>query len=278
MKISIVTPVLNDTRVARALDSILAQRHDHQLEFIVVDGGSTDDTLEILEGYRDRIATLISEPDHGIFDAMNKGIRYATGDVVGILNADDRYADPFALQAVMEAFADKETDACYGDLIYVNDSDEEVSYWNASISRARGWLQGRIFPPWAPPHPTFFVRRSVYERYGAFRLDIPTAADTELMLRLIYRRRIRVKYIDRALVRFAKGGWSSGFDEGKIRTHPETVYTWRLNYKYRWLLFLVARPLYNMVISPIGRPILSLYRQLTGKRRCVNPEAPRSES
>ena len=267
MKISIVTPVLNDTRVARALDSILTQCHDHQLELIVVDGGSTDGTLEILKRYRDHITTLISEPDDGIYDAMNKGIRHATGDVVGILNADDQYADPSALRDVMEAFADKETDACYGDLIYVDDHDDVVSYWNAGISRVRRWVQGQFLPPWAPPHPTFFVRGSVYKRYGSFRLDIPTAADTELMVRLMYKRRIGVKYINRALVRFAEGGHSHIFDQGKIRTDSETVYVWRLNYKYRWLLFLVTRPLYNMIVAPIGRPILLLYRRLTGKRR-----------
>ncbi len=95
------------------------------------------------------------------------------------------------------------------------------------------------------------------------------------MLRLIHKYRISVKYIDRALVRFTEGGWSSNFDQDKIKTDPETVYVWRLNYKYRWLLFLFTRPIYNMIIAPIGRPILSLYRQLTGKRRCANPKTPR---
>ena len=119
MKISIITPVFNDPRVSRALDSILAQRHDHELELVVVDAGSTDGTMEILATYSDRISTLISEPDDGIYDGMNKGIRRATGDVVGILNADDRYADNLVLHDVMEAFEDNETDACYGDLVYV---------------------------------------------------------------------------------------------------------------------------------------------------------------
>ena len=256
---------MNDTRVARAPDSILSQCHDHQLELIVVDGGSTDGTLEILEGYRNRIATLISEPDDGIYDAMNKGIRHATGDVVGILNADDRYAEVSVIQDVMDAFTDEETDACSGDLIFVDDDDEVVSYWNADISGLRRRLVNWVLPYYLPSHPTFFVRRSVYERYGVFRLDIPVAADTELMVRLIYKYRISVKYIDRALVRFAQAGWSSNFKQGRIRTNPETVYLWRLNFKYRWLLFLVAKPLYNMVIAPIGVPILSAYRQLTRK-------------
>ena len=126
MKISIVTPVLDDVRVAGALDSILSQNHEHQLEIIVVDGGSTDGTLEVLEGYRDRVTTLISEPDSGMYDAMNKGIRQATGDVVGILNADDQYADGDVIRDVMDAFADEETDACYGDLIFVRDGEAGI--------------------------------------------------------------------------------------------------------------------------------------------------------
>ena len=129
MKISIITPVLNEIRVARALDSILSQSHEHQLELIVVDGGSTDGTLEILEGYRDRISTLISEPDDGMYYAMNKGIRHATGDVVGILNSDDQYIGDSVIQDVMAAFEDKETDACYADIINVDNDEEVVSYW-----------------------------------------------------------------------------------------------------------------------------------------------------
>ena len=271
MKISIVTPVLNDTRVARALDSILCQSHDHQLELIVVDGGSTDGTLEILEGYRDRITTLISEPDDGIYDAMNKGIQRSTGDVIGILNADDLYADLYVIQDVMDTLKDKKISATYGDEIRVDQNDEVVRYWNAGISRVRRWFQGQILPPWAPPHPTFFVRRSVYERYGLFRLDIPISADIELMVRLIHKHRITLMYIDRALVRFTAGGWSSHQRHGKVKTNSEIVYVWRLNYKYRWLLFLATRPLYDMIIAPIGKPILSLYRQFTGKRRCAHP-------
>ncbi len=111
MKISIVIPVFNDVHVGHALESILAQQHDHGLELVVVDAGSTDGTLDILEAYRDRITTLISEPDEGIFDGMNKGIRHATGDVVGILNADDQYHDPLVIRDVADVFRDDNTDA-----------------------------------------------------------------------------------------------------------------------------------------------------------------------
>ncbi len=224
MRISVITPVFNDRRVGRALDSILAQRHGHELELIVVDAGSTDGTLEILEGYADRIATLISEPDDGIYDGMNKGIRHATGDVVGILNADDRYADIHALRDVLETFGDEDTDACYGNLVYVNDDDEVVRYWKSGAPSAAKWYRG-----WMPPHPTFFVRRRVYHDYGMFDLGFPIAADYELMLRLLLKQRVRVKYVDRVLVRMALGGASNGSISNIVKANAEVARAWRRN-------------------------------------------------
>ncbi len=224
MKISIITPVFNDRRVGRALDSILSQRHEHELELIVVDAGSTDGTMEILEGYQDRIATLISEPDDGIYDGMNKGIRHATGDVVGILNADDRYADDSVLRDVMDTFAGERADACYGNLVYVNDDDEVMRYWKSGAPSAAKWYRG-----WMPPHPTFFVRRAVYERHGLFNLDFPIAADYELMLRLLFKERVRVRYVDRVLVRMALGGASNGSISNIIRANTEVARAWKAN-------------------------------------------------
>ncbi len=237
MKITIVTPVFNDPRVARALDSILAQRHEHELELVVVDAGSTNGTMEILESYRDRITTLISEPDDGIYDGMNKGISRATGDIVGILNADDRYADSLVIQEVMDAFADKETDACYGDLVYVNDNDDVVRYWSAGSPSAAKWYWG-----WMPPHPTFFVRRSVYDRYGVFDLGFPIAADYELMMRLILKRRISVKYIDRVLVRMALGGASNSSISNIVKANSEVARAWRNNRLHGGFLVPFLKP------------------------------------
>ena len=224
MKISVITPVFNDPRVARALDSILSQRHEHELELIVVDAGSADCTMEILEGYRDSLTTLISEPDEGIYDGMNKGIRHSTGDVVGILNADDRYADSHVLRDVLSAFDDESADACYGNLVYVNTHDQVVRYWNSGAPGAARWRWG-----WMPPHPTFFVRRSVYEEYGAFDLEFPIAADYELMLRLLFKERVRVKYLDRVLVRMAVGGASNGSISNIIKANREVARAWRRN-------------------------------------------------
>ena len=224
MKISIVTPVFNDRRVGRALDSILAQRHGHELELIVVDAGSTDGTMEILRAYEDRIATLTSEPDHGIYDGMNKGVRLATGDVVGILNADDQYADELVLRDVLETLSDSDTDACYGNLVYINDKDDVVRYWKSGSHSMAKWYWG-----WMPPHPTFFVRRSVYEEHGVFDLGFPIAADYELMLRLLFKERVRVEYLDRVLVRMAVGGASNGSVSNIFKANREVSRAWRRN-------------------------------------------------
>ena len=206
MKISIVLPVFNDVRIERALESILSQQHRHELETIVIDAASTDGTLEVLERYRDRISVLISEPDEGIYDGMNKGIRHATGEVVGILNADDQYRDPLVIRDVAEVFSeDEEVDACYGDLVYINETDRVIRYWKAGDYRKAKWFLGWM----PPPHPTFFVRQRVYERYGAFDLQYPIAADYELMLRLMLVHEINVKYLRRVLINMAPHGNST---------------------------------------------------------------------
>ncbi len=248
MKISIITPVFNDVRVGRALDSILSQRHEHDLELIVVDAASTDGTMEVLERYRDSITTLISEPDNGIYDGMNKGIRHATGDVVGILNADDRYSDETVLRDVAEAFADDAADACYGNLVYVNHNDEIVRYWKTGDAGLSKWYRG-----WMPPHPTFFVRRRIYDEYGGFNLEFPIAADYELMLRLFVRQRISVRYLDRVLVRMALGGASNGSISNIIKANSEVARAWRSNGLRGGFLVPLLKPA-SKIFQYVGRP------------------------
>lgn len=205
MKLSIITPVFNDRRVGGAIESALAQQHAHELELVVVDAGSTDGTLELLTQYREQISVLVSEPDQGIFHGMNKGIAHATGEVVGILNADDRYSDPLVLRDVADAFgADASVDACYGDMVYINEAGRIVRYWKAGCARRAKWRFG-----WMPPHPTFFVRRQIYQRHGVFDLSYPIAADYELMLRLIRKHQINLAYLNRVVMNMAPGGNST---------------------------------------------------------------------
>lgn len=204
MKISVVVPVLNDKRVGRALDTILAQQHEHKLELIVVDAGSTDGTLDVIEAYRERISVLVSEPDEGIFYGINKGISMSTGtsdDVVHFLAADDQYNDPLVIRDVMDVFSEEGIDACYGDQIYTDEAGKVVRYWKTGTYR-----RAKLYYGWLPPHPTFFVRKRVYENFGLFDTQYRISADYDFMLRLLFKHKISMKYVDRVLVNMAPGG------------------------------------------------------------------------
>jgi len=202
LKISIITSTLNSAKtIEDCIKSILSQ--SYPVEHIVIDGCSSDGTLGIIDKYKSSISKIISEPDRGIYDAMNKGISLATGDVIGLLNSDDVYYDNGVVRTIAEAFADKEIDACYGDLVYVGRDDTEkiVRYWQSCPYRDGLFKKG-----WVPAHPTFYVRRGVYEKYGGFDLRFHLAADTELMMRFVGRYKIRIEYIPHLVVKMRIGG------------------------------------------------------------------------
>jgi glycosyltransferase involved in cell wall biosynthesis len=218
VKISIITAVYNNQEtIASALDSALAQT-GIDLELIVIDGGSTDGTMAVLNGYADRIAVLVSEPDNGIYDALNKGIRLATGDVIGFLHSDDLLADCRVLSRVAEVFADQKVDAAYGDLLYVHKDNPEniVRFWRAgSYSRARlSW-------GWMPPHPTFYARRAIYDRFGTFNTEYRIAADYDCMLRILASSEVCVCYVPEVLVKMRVGGASNRSLKNILRKSKE---------------------------------------------------------
>lgn len=203
MKISVVTVCYNAAHtLGHALDSVFLQDYP-DIEHIVIDGHSTDATAAVVREKGARVAVFVSEPDTGIYDAMNKGIRLATGDIVGFINADDFYASNSVLSAVVRVFEDPDVDACYGDLCYVaqDDPDRIVRYWRSSDFQPGLFLRG-----WCPPHPTFFVRRSIYERHGLFDLRYRIAADVEIMSRFLEVLRVRARYLPQLLVKMRMGG------------------------------------------------------------------------
>ena len=245
-------PVFNDVRVGRALDSILSQKHEHEMEIIVIDAGSTDGTLAVLEAYRDRIAILVSEPDEGIFDGINKGIARTSGasnDVVHYLGADDRYSDPLVIRDVMDAFlSDEDIDACYGDQIYVSEDGRTVRYWKSGEYR-----KARVRFGWLPPHMAFFVRKSVYERYGAFDLRYPIAADQDFMLRLLFKHQIKAKYLGRVLVNMGAGGNSTKNIGRILKANLETARICWTNGLPGLFLFPVLKPV-RKIFQLLSRP------------------------
>jgi len=206
LKISVITAVYNNRdTIAQALDSALAQTHT-DVELVVIDGGSTDGTLQVLQGYADRLAVLVSEPDRGIYDALNKGIAHASGEVVGFLHSDDLFADAAVLSTIAAAFADPETDAAYGDLLYVSKDDpgKVVRTW-----RSDAFSAARLARGWMPPHPTFYVRRAVYEQLGGYDTSYRIAADYDCVLRLLGKGGVRAAYIPEVLVKMRVGGASN---------------------------------------------------------------------
>lgn len=180
---------------------------------------------------------IVSEPDQGIYDAMNKGVRMAQGDIVGILNSDDYYASPAVLAKVVEVFNNPAIEACYGDLIYVDaaDTGRTVRYW-----RSGGYAPNKFYWGWMPPHPTFFVRRSVYQRFGLFNLDLGSAADYELMLRFLVRHRIKTAYIPEVLVKMRTGGTSNVSWRNRLEANRMDRRAWAVNElkPYPWTLWL----------------------------------------
>lgn len=226
MKISIITACYNSAAtIGDALDSVSAQTFA-DLEHIVVDGGSQDATLELVEARGKRVSRVITGPDAGIYDALNKGIKAAAGDIVGIMHSDDFYADDSALQRVAEFMAVKGTDSCYGDLAYVGrgDTSDIVRRWRAGEYNRENFRRG-----WMPPHPAFFLKRAVYEKYGLYDLAFPLASDYELMLRVLYRRGISAAYLPEALVKMRCGGASRAglINTGKMLI--ENYRAWKCN-------------------------------------------------
>lgn len=223
--ISIITATYNSAATLRdTLQCVQEQDYPH-IEHIVVDGASKDNTLEIARIFP-HISKLCSEPDHGIYDAMNKGIQMASGDVIGILNSDDFYTHPHVISRVMDRMQRTGAEILYADLEYVQavQTDRVIRLWKAGAYRHGHFLRG-----WMPPHPTLFVRREVYEKYGGFNTHLRFSADYELMLRLLHRHRVSVCYLPEVIVRMRAGGASNASLRNRWRANREDRLAWELN-------------------------------------------------
>ncbi len=226
MKISIITITYNSENTLRdTIESVLGQSYK-EIEYIIVDGLSKDSTCDIVRSYGDRIHTFVSEKDKGLYDALNKGIGLATGDVVGFLHSDDIYASTETVKMIAEAFTKFNVDSVYGDLVYVDqhDTDKIIRFW-----RSRKFSRARALTGWMPPHPTFYAKRKVYTDYGGFNTTFRIAADYESILRFLVRFKVSTFYIPLILIRMRVGGESNKSFRNIIRKSMEDLRAMHIN-------------------------------------------------
>ena len=239
MKISIVTAAYNSAATIKdTIESVLSQDYP-DIEYIVADGGSKDGTVEILKSYGDKIK-WVSEKDSGIYEAMSKGVRMATGYAVGIMGSDDFYPDNQAISKVARAFETSKADSVYGDLYYVDaaDTSKIIRNWKSGTYNRERFLTG-----WMPPHTAFFLRKSVYDSYGLYDTSYQSAGDYELMLRMLYKHKVSSFYIPEVLMKMRTGGNSNASLKNRLRANKEDRRAWDMNgIKPRWYT-LYAKPI-----------------------------------
>lgn len=240
LKISIITVTYNSAQtLEQTIQSVLSQTYQN-VEYVVVDGKSTDGTLNVIEKYRHRISQFVSEKDNGLYDALNKGINLCTGDIIGILHADDFYTDKSVLADIAGAFERNYSEAVYADLYYVDRSntDKLIRKWKSGKYKENSFLYG-----WMPPHPTFFVKRGVYERYGVFNTNFRTSADYELMLRFIHKNKIKTVYLEKFIVKMRMGGQSNASLNNRVKANHEDRKAWQVNGLKPYFFTLYLKPL-----------------------------------
>jgi glycosyltransferase len=235
MKISVITVVLNRADTIRTtIESVINQSYDN-IEYIIIDGGSTDGTMDIVHSYKDKIDVIISEKDNGIYDAMNKGLSFASGDIVGFLNADDHYANSLVLEKVAEKFKGNNIDAVFGDTVFVDEKNKVIRYWKVGKFK-----RFKIKLGWMPPHTTFFVKRNIFHQCGGFDSSYSISGDYELAVRLLWKFNIAVSYIPEVLVNCRLGGATNKDIKSLIRSSME-VYRVIKTHKIGGILTLIIR-------------------------------------
>jgi glycosyltransferase len=228
LKISIITVCYNSSKtIEETIKSVISQNYFNNVQYIIVDGESSDSTLEIISKYVDKIDIVISEKDKGIYDAMNKGIKHATSNIIGILNSDDIFDNESVLSDVAQCFIeDPDLDILYGDLVYVKSNDLNciVRFWKSSKYYNNYFEDGNV-----PPHPTLFIKSSVYEMKGFFDLKYKLASDYEFMLRIFKSNIFKSKYLNRLLIRMRLGGATNKNYKNIIFGNFEIYKSWTSN-------------------------------------------------
>ena len=243
MKVSIITVTFNSAKyVEDCINSVIRQTYQ-DIEYIVIDGNSTDGTLDIVKRFSPHITKLVSEQDSGMYDALNKGMQLATGDVVGILNSDDVLASADVISEIVNCFKQNNVDSLYGDLVYVDpfDLQKVLRFWKGLPYSRRRFKYG-----WMPAHPTFYIRRELIEKYGGYESHYFTAADFEFMARYLYRYRISAIYLPKLIVKMRAGGASNESMSGRLRANRRDYLAMKNNKIPFPLVVSILKPLIKM--------------------------------
>jgi glycosyltransferase involved in cell wall biosynthesis len=242
LKVSIITVVLDNMAfIEDAINSVVNQTHAN-IQYIIIDGGSNDGSLDVIKSFGDKISIVVSEPDEGIYDAMNKGLALANGDIIGFLNADDFYAHKQVLQHVANRFEATNCDVIYANLDYVSrvDKNKIVRKW-----RSGSFNKNRFLAGWMPPHPTFFARKDVYKKLGGFNKKLDMAADYELMLRFCYFNDLNVSYLPDVIIKMRLGGQSNRSFKNRIKANIQDRNAWVING--------VSPKWYTLLLKPLSK-------------------------
>lgn len=243
MKISIITATFNSSaHIADCVKSVNDQNY-HDIEHIIVDGASKDNTLDIVNGIPNRVEKIISEPDKGIYDAMNKGIQAATGYIIGILNSDDFFTSDDVIQTVVDSFKNNDIDALYGDVHFVSPDNlsKSVRYYSSSVFKPSLFRFGFM-----PAHPSFYMKKECYDKYGLYALDYKIASDYDLLIRYLYKEKIKYKYIKKDFVTMRTGGVSTENFNSRVTLNKEIVRACRKYGIYTNLFMLSLKYLYKI--------------------------------
>ena len=226
MKISIITIAWNSGKsIGDAIKSVVSQTYP-DIEYIIVDGLSKDNTMEVVKSFGTKVTKSVSERDKGIYDALNKGIAMAEGDVIGFMHSDDLFADEFVIEKVAKLFEESGADSIYGDLEYVykNDTSKVLRYWKSGKFSLRNLKMG-----WMPPHPTLYIKREVYQKYGGFDISFKIAADYDSMLRFLGKYKISTAYLPEVMVKMRVGGASNRSLKNIIQKSKEDLHAIKKN-------------------------------------------------
>lgn len=250
MKVSIITIVYNNAAtIGDTIDSVLSQTYP-DIEYIIVDGKSTDGTVDIIESYGSRITKFVSEKDRGLYDAMNKGIKMATGDVVGILHSDDLFKNNHVIETVAAAFKSVNTDSVFGDVVYVKRDNPEkvVRYYRSKNFKLNDFKKGMM-----PGHTSFFVKRVLFDKYGLYNTSYKISADFDLLLRYLYVHGISYHYIPQVLIIMRMGGVSTQGIRSVILMNKENLQICREN-KVKTNLLRIYSKYFHKIFQFVQRP------------------------